>query len=234
MTLFFFLIPADEVEIEAKLIETCIDAVARGARNLGHDVAVLADESVDDARLTGVRTSHDGEAGNVVVHNLLGLLGQRSDHNIEQDARSATCGSADALGVAQSELVELGGLVGLTAVVDLVGHKDHGQLGAAKNGGHVLIPIGEARLHIHEEEHEVGLLGSHLHLFADGTFEDVVGLHYPSAGIDDGELLSVPLALAVLAVARGTGCVTDDGLAALRQTVEKRGLAHIGPSNYRY
>ena len=105
---------------------------------------------------------------------------------------------------------------------------------AAQNAGHLLVEVGDAVFDVDQEENEVGLFGGKRHLFAYFAFEDVVGVNHPAAGVDDGELLLAPFALAVLTVARGAGLVADDGLAGARQTVEKGRFADVGPAYYRY
>ena len=148
----------DEIEVEAELIESRVYAVARGSGYLRDDVAILAEESVYDAGLARVRTAHDGETRKLVLKVVLVVGRQLGDYQVEQVARSATRGGADALRVTQTELVELRGRISHAAVVYLVGHQYHGQLGAAQDLGHVLIPVGHACLNIHEKKHEVGLI----------------------------------------------------------------------------
>ena len=132
----------------------------------------------------------------------------------------------------QSECVELSRVVYLVVVVGLVSHEYHGELGAAEDGCHVLIPVGKSGLHVNDEEHHVSLLGCHYHLLADGILEDVVALHDPSAGVYYRKLASVPLALAVLAVACCAGGVANDCLTCLGQAVEQCRLAHVRASHY--
>ena len=50
-----------EVEVEAKLIETRINAVACCTCNFGNDVAVFAYKGIDDAAFARVRSAHHGE-----------------------------------------------------------------------------------------------------------------------------------------------------------------------------
>ena len=38
----------DEVKVEAELVVPCVDGVAGGARDVGHDVAFLSDEGIDE------------------------------------------------------------------------------------------------------------------------------------------------------------------------------------------
>ena len=133
---------------------------------------------------------------------------------------------------AKSQSVELGSIVNLVVVVGLVGDENNGELCAAQNCCHILVPVGQSSLYIDEEEHEVGLFCSHDYLLADGIFEDVIALNHPSTGVYNRKLASVPLAFAILAVACSAGCVANDSLTCLGQAVEQCRLAHIGASHY--
>ena len=53
----------DEIKVKPELAEACVDAVARGSGYLGDDVAVFADERVDDAAFACVWSPDDGETG---------------------------------------------------------------------------------------------------------------------------------------------------------------------------
>ena len=211
----------NKVEVEAELVEARVYAVARGARYLRHDVAILAYECVDDAALAGVGSAHYGEAGDAFLYGLAALVLELREHEVEQVARAAARSCAYALRVAESEGVELRCVVNLVVVVGLVGHEYHWQLGAAQYLCHVLIPVGESRLRVYEEEHEVGLLRGHEHLAAYGILEYIIGVDHPSACVYYGEFASVPLALAVLAVACGACRVADYRAARLGEAIEE-------------
>ena len=223
----------DKVEVEAELVVAGVDAVAGGAGDVGDDVALLADEGVDDGALADVGTAYDGKAGDVGVDVVLGLLGELADDDVEQVAGTVAVGGGDAEGVAQAEGVELGCAILLLGAVGLVGGKDDGGLRAAQDVGHLLVEVGDAVLDIDHEEHHVGFLDGDEHLLADLLLEDVVGVDHPAAGIDDGELASAPFALAVLAVAGGARFLGHNGMTCFRQPVKQGRFAHIGPPNYR-
>ena len=67
-------------------------------------------------------------------------------------------------------------------------------------------------------------------MLADFFFKDIVAIDDPTARINDRKLTAHPFALAVLAVASGSGLVGNDGVTSLSQTVEEGGLAYIGAS----
>ena len=99
---------------------------------------------------------------------------------------------------------------------------------------HVLVPVGQTGCNVNKEEHQVGLFGGYNHLLAYFFFKDVIRLYHPSSGVDNGKLLSVPLALAVLTVACGAGGVADDSTTRLCESVKKRRLTYIRASYYCY
>lgn len=95
---------------------------------LGHYVAVFAYEGVDDARLTHVRSPYDGKAWNVFEHLFVGHVFKLFHDEVEQVARSSACCRADAHGVSQPQLIRFGCLVGVSAVVYLIGYQDDGHV----------------------------------------------------------------------------------------------------------
>ena len=220
----------DEIEVEAELVVFGVDAVSGSAGNIGYDVAVFADEGIDDARLTGIGATHDGEARGVVVD--VRNIGNRQllQDVVQQVAGATACSSADTEGIAESQLIELILSVEVFAVVGLVGYEHHGQLGSAQYLCHVLVEIGEAVLNVHQKQHKVGFLSGHDDLLANLLFEDVVAIDDPSASINYRELPAVPFTLAILAVTGSASLVAHNGATAVRQSVKQGGLADIRAS----
>ena len=163
-----------QVEVEAKLIVTGIDGVAGGTGNLRHDVTILADEGVDDARLAGIRTTYHRKAGDAFLQIVLGFLGQHPDDLIEQVAGTTAGSGADGPGITQSELIELILIVEVLTVVCLVGDQDHRQLGTPQDLSHVHVPARHTVVDVTEEQHQVGFLSGNDHLFTDLLFKDIV------------------------------------------------------------
>ena len=163
-----------QVEVEAELVIPGVDAVSGGARYLGHDIAILTYEGVDDAALARIGPAHHGKTGNVFLQGLFFLGGEFLHHQVQQLTCSATVDGADTHGIAQAQLVELGCLIIKTAIVYLVGHEYHWQFCTTKDFGHISVKIGDARRHVHKEEQQVGFLRGHQHLLANSLLEDVV------------------------------------------------------------
>ena len=207
-----------------------VDGVARGAGDGGNDGAVLAGDHVDEGALADIGAADDGDAGQA-VGGVVGAFGEVFDEGVEEVARAAAGDAGDGVGVAEAEGVELGEAVHLGGVVDLVGGEDDGLGAAAQHVGDVLVHGCEAFAGVDEEEDDVGLVDSEGYLATDFDFEFVVAAHDVAAGVDDGEVLAVPVGVAVLAVAGDAGGGVDDGVAAFGEAVEEGGLADIGASD---
>ena len=147
---------------------------ARGAGDVGDDVTLLADEGIGEARLAYVGTSDDCDTGQVeCVLDIVGL-GQLLEDEVQEVACAAACGRADAEGISEAESVELCGLPLLVVVVGLVGNEDDGLVRATQDSSHSFIEVSDARVDVHEEEDDVGLLGGEGDLLTDFFLEDVV------------------------------------------------------------
>ncbi len=223
----------DEVEVEAEEVVAAVDRVARGAGDGGYHRAVLAGNHIDERALAHVGASYDGDAGQAVLGFGVALA-EVLDQGVEQFARAAAGDAGDGVGVAEAEGVELAQGVHLLRVVHLVDGQHHGLGLLAQHVGHVLVHGGEPLACVDEEEDGVGLVDGQGDLAADFLLELVVAAHNVAAGVDDGEVLAVPVGVAVLAVARYAGGGVDDGVAAFGEAVEEGGLAHIGASDDGY
>ena len=94
--------------------------------------------------------------------------------------------------------------------------------------GHILVEDMQTFATVDDEDDDVGFFDGQVHLLADFFFKDVVRPNHIAAGVDDGEFLSIPIALAVMPVARHAARLFHDGHALLQQTVKKRRFSHIG------
>ncbi len=164
------------------------------------------------------------------------LLFLEAAHNhVEQVARAASAQGRDAVGVAQAQPVELGGVVLLVVVIGLVGHQDDGQLRAPQDGGHLHIQVGHAVLHVDQEEHHVGgFFDGDKHLFADFFLKisSELTTHPPVSTTEN----SCPFhsLFPILAVAGRSGFIVHNRLPCAGQPIKERRLSHIGTSDNRY
>ena len=95
----------DKVEVEAVFGVARVDAVAGGARDIGHNMALGADESVDYRRLARVRAADDGKLRQLRVDVLLlGVgFGQLDHHVVKQVARAVAVDGAHGVRVAEAQ-----------------------------------------------------------------------------------------------------------------------------------
>ena len=218
----------DQVEVHAVFVVARVDGVARGARYVGHDVALLAQKGVGERRFAHVGASDDGYARQILLHLGFGVFGQSGEDGVHHVARAAARHRADAVGIAQSESVKFVRLVDEFVVVDLVAHHHDLLARASQHVGHHHVEIGDARLDLHHEEDEIGLVDGQHHLTPYVVLEYVVGIDGIASRVDHRKLLAVPVGLAVMTVARGARRGVDYGLALSHQAVEESRFAHVG------
>ena len=92
----------DQIEIKPELVVTSVNGVARRAGNLGHDIPVFSDKSIDDARFSHIWATYHGKAGDAVFEQFALVLTEFGENNIQQVARPAARGRADAVRLAQA------------------------------------------------------------------------------------------------------------------------------------
>jgi len=84
---------------------------------------------------------------------------------------------------------------------------------------------------VDEEDDDLGLLGSHERLRADRGLELVDVARLDTTGIDEHEVLAVPVGPVIAAIARHTTGLVDDGVRALGDAVHEGRLAHVGTAD---
>ena len=146
-------------------------------------MTVLANEGIDNARLTGIGTPYHGKAWGIVLDIRNVGYRQLRHHIVQQVACTGTRSSTDTEHVAESQLVELILVVEVLAVVCLVGDKDYRQFGTAQDIGHIHVEVGHTVLDIHQKQHEVGLLSGYDDLFAYLLLENIVRVDHPTTSI---------------------------------------------------
>ena len=84
-----------------------IDGIARRARNIADDDAILAQECVDKRGLSYIRAADDGNADLIRLFFFRASLGKECDERIEQIAEihCVRCGNRHR--IAQAEVIEL-------------------------------------------------------------------------------------------------------------------------------
>ncbi len=220
----------DEPVRAAFALDQRVDRVARRARDLAHDGALGACELVQQRRLAGVRPADDRDVDDVLVD--LGLdVGQDGDDLVEDVAGPVTVRRRDGPRLAEAEVPELEALVLATRGVHLVHRKEDRPVRALQHARDSLVFGGEARLAVHEKDDRIGFLGGDEGLRLDGCLELVDRAGLDATGVDEQEVLPVPVGAMIRPVARDTASLVDDGLGLLCYSVHERRLAHVGPAD---
>ena len=63
-----------------------IDRIARGTRNFRHNITVFSYKSIDNRRLSGIRTSYHSKARYIIIQNFRGFLLELAQHQVQQTA----------------------------------------------------------------------------------------------------------------------------------------------------
>ena len=224
----------DQRELRAVLREVRVDGIARRARHIADDDALLAENRIDDGGLADIRAADDGNADLILVLDLFLLLREGRDDRVEQVAEVHGVRSRDGDRVAEAQVVELVDVHRALRAVDFVDREDHGLLRAAQQARDLLVRRRQAGAAVDEEQDDVRLVHGQLCLLAH-RLENVVALiELDAAGIDHREVLVEPLRIKVDAVARDARHVVDDGDTLLANLIEERGLADIRTADNRH
>jgi hypothetical protein len=212
-----------------------VDRVAGGARLVGDDHPLLAEQRVDDARLAhvGRPTIATRTAPSSAVSSPRGP-GQRLLQGREQLPRAAVVLGAGGEDLAEAEAVGLEHrrLLLVARVVELGGDQPHGLGHRAQPGGHLVVARVDAVAAVDAEQHDVDVLEGALDLRLDVALPAVA--RPEAAGVEQLDLAArVERHDALLDVAGDPGAVVDQRLAAPEQAVEQARLADVRASDER-
>ena len=211
-----------------------VDRVARRPGHVGDDHALFPEERVQERRLADVRAAEDRDPDRLVADRRLVRSRQSRDDLVEQVARAVPVERGERHRVAEPEAMELDRLEVAPRVVDLVREHDHGLARGAEDRRELLVAGGDACPGVDDEEHQVGLVHRRACLLRDmAPVGARVGLVHP-AGVDEPERDAVPVAEELLAVARDTRGLVDDGGTRLRQPVDEGRLADVREADDRH
>ena len=248
----------DEQVVLAIARQHRVDAVPGRARDVRDQVAVLAEEPVDQRRLANVRPAdhrHSDRPGDRLVlfdgginGDLFGSVGadlhrrpfrhgQQLDDHLLEVADVAPVGRADRDGALHAELVELTDQRLLLVAVDLVHRGDHRLAAAAQALGEVAVFGKQACTPVEHEDHHLGFIDGELGLVHHPLHDRVLVLRIEAAGVDQDHRHVDPrpghLRLGVEAVPGHPGLVGHDRAVAPGQPVEQRRLADVGSTDDR-
>ena len=142
----------------------------------------------------------------------------------------------DGDGIPQPQVVKLVD-VRTHALVHLVHRQHNGLSRPEEHVGHLLVRGGDAGLNIGEKDDHVRVVYGNLRLLTHKGEDLAVRPGLDAAGVDEGELPPVPVALPIDAVPGDAGGVLHNGDALADEFIKEHGLAHIGPahdSNHRF
>ncbi len=199
------------------------NGVAGDAGFRAGEQAVLADQAVDQGRLSGVGPADHGDADGLVGAGGLVVvvaLGRGLEHCGIELRHALTVGGADLQRLAEAQGVGLQrtGLAGLA--LGLVGQDDH-RLAAAPQGlGEDVVELGHPLARVEHEEAEFGLLDGLLGLGLHPRGEALVGDVLESGGVDQLQVQVAEAPGPVAAVAGDPRPVIDDGQRPARKPVE--------------
>ena len=210
-------------------LEADVDRVARRARDLGDDRALLVAERVQERRLADVRAAEDGDAD--LVRRALDVRrvqgAQARDDLVEQVARGDAVQRREGERLTDAQLVVLEREIVAARVVELVRDQQHRHVRAAQAVRQLQVGRAGRGRGVDEQQHEVGLADRELGLADDLALERAVVARIHPAGVDQCEERAAPLHDHALAVARHAGLGMHHRLARRRQAVDERRLAGI-------
>jgi hypothetical protein len=217
----------DEDELPVTAAEDCVYGVARRARLVGDDHALLAEQRIQQARLADVRSPEDRDADRRVRDCGPAATRQPGNDRVEQVAGAVAVSRRERKRIAESEPVELERERVLIGIVDLVSDQHHRLVRRAQDLGELLVAGCDAGSRVGQEEHEVGLGYGRLRLLGDRARNRVRAGDVDTTRVDQQEPLAVPLADKLLPVARDARRLVHDRRARLGQAVDERRLADV-------
>ncbi len=158
----------------AVALDNRVDGIARGAGDIAHDGAVIADHLVEERGLAGVRSADDGDTQRIGLVVLVArVLGQQGDDLVEQVAGAVAVQGGDGDGVTHAQGVELPKAVVLTGgIVELVDEQESRFLELAHHAGDALLLLGDTDRTVDHKQDDSGFLGGGQGLVADGRGKD--------------------------------------------------------------
>ena len=211
----------DQRVLDAILLERRIDGIPGGAGNVAHDHPLLTHERVDDGGLAHVGLADDGDLDVVFLFFRHVPFGEALHDLLQQVSETQLVRAGDGEGFAQAQFVEIVIVVGHLRCVDLVGDQDDFLSFAAQHGGHFLVCGGQPVSAVHHKQHDVGHVHGQLRLHAHLCRDDLLGVRFDAAGVDQEEMVTRPFRFRDDAVSRYARCILHDGDALAHDLIEK-------------
>ena len=210
------------------------DGIARQAGFGPGDHAVFTEQRVQQRGFAGIGPAHNGKAERAFFIFFLWLiLGQRAKLGrdfIMQIAKAIAMFRTHRHRVAQAQFKGLHGRGGAGAAFGLIRNHQHRHAHPPEPSRESAIRGHDSGARIHHKQHEGGATQSGLRTRAHAAGHGIGWGFLKPGGIHQGHVASGDARGHFLPVTRDAGCIMHQRHAPLRQPVEQRGFAHIGPT----
>ena len=221
----------DEDVFAELIFKIAVHCVPGGAGHVADDDPFFPQDTVDQGGLAHVGLADDRHLDDILLLRFLHLVGEILEAGVQHLVHPQAVDGRDGDGVAQTQVIELVHVwVGGANAVGLVHRQHHRLLGAQEQIGHVLVGGGDAGADVAHQDDDVGVVNGDLRLAAHELQNFIVVPGLDAAGVHDGELPAIPVAVGVEPVTGDARGVLHDGQAFACQFIEQHGLAHVGAS----
>ena len=211
-----------------------IDGVPGGAGDGRDNEPVLADQAVDDRRLAHIGFADDGHPNRVILLFLRFHSLKIAADMVQHVAETGTVGGRDGVGIPDAQVIELIDIRHITAgLVNLVDRQDDRLMGPAQHIRHLSVRVGHALPDIHHKDDDIRHFNGQLGLFPHLGQDNVFGIRFYTACIDQCELIIEPAAVRVDPVPGHAGRILHDRDHLSGHYVKESGFAHIRASYHR-
>jgi hypothetical protein len=222
----------DDAELLLVPLQDRVDRVPRGARHLADDHPLFLEQPVDQRRLADVGPADDGDLG---LDRILGRLGlgdrQPAGHGVEQIADARSVLRRDRHDRVEAQRVELDHAGLRLAIVGLVDGDDHRPAALPDGRGDLFVAGHQTVLAVGDEHDQIGRRDRAMALLKDELVQRILAGAEHAAGVDDGDVRTLPFGLGGDDVAGGAGDRRDDGAPRPGDAIEQRRLADIRPAD---
>src|SRR6266704_611821 len=166
-----------------------------------------------------------------------------SNDDVEQVARTGPLNGRDSNRFAQTQTIKLHGILAASGIISFVGCQDHGFLRTAQQIGHLFIGSSDARARIDHKNDDVGFLDGEfglrtyiLHDIARLPIESHLsnrntGTKFKPTRVDKRKFASIPVRIAIKAIARRPRQIFNDGNPLTEHTIKKCRFTDIRSAN---
>src|SRR5262245_27626136 len=208
--------------------------VARRARDVRNDHALLPEQFVDQRRFADVRTPDDRDVD--LAPFALGDLdrGQPFDHRVEQVAHAHAVFGGNREHVFVPEAVKFASEIGDLRGIDLVRGDEDRLVQRPQPPRQFLIDRSYPLARVDHEQQQARLVNRRASLFEDVGRDHRLVVGHDAPGVHYAKGVVLPFGLAVYSVARHSGNVADYRAPRADQTVEQSRFTHVRAADDRH